>query len=175
MPHFSHTRIAETDDDGISVDTHIPMSLTAPPFPPTHSITDDTSHLHLAMAPYNSLLSGSDSGSGSSASSSVSSILSTASSSSPRSSSTSLSLKSHSTNPLEKVKLKAAVRIKRKRDQRVKQGGPLDLATASQRRTYFSTPAHRKDVRFSPNVSCGISWFLVNHWALLMTDFFFFW
>lgn len=148
MPHFVHSRIPGSPGEADSHHLKPPspnskgLTVSSPPtFPPTHSIADDTSHLHLAMTEESS------SGSASSASSSTSS-LSSILSSSARASVTSLSgqLKSGS-------KLKDG--MKKKRRKALADGTGLHLQDASQRRSYFSTASHRQAVIFGPNV-CAI-------------------
>lgn len=142
MPHFAYKRV---DDDDPS-----PTS-----FPPSHSITDDTSTLHLALA-------SADSGSSSSASSSSTSLSSNSSKKSH------LSLK------------KTSKRSKQRRD-----GQPFDFQNASQRRSYFSSADTRQSIHFglqdeittdfcygflefSPTISLripgGLSFDLMKYW-----------
>jgi len=109
MPNLIHTRI----------DT---ISHTLPPFPPSHSIGDDTSQLHHALFDEHDGID-----SGSSTSSSLSSVGSRRS----------------ITNPGNVPKAKKNASKQRKIG--------LDLHTSGARRSYFNSAKHRNEVVFGPN------------------------
>ncbi|KAG6916949.1 hypothetical protein DXG01_004498 [Tephrocybe rancida] len=156
MPHFAHTRvdslnIDEYDHNHLSPpsDLHRSISTTkAPskssPFPPTVSLVDDTSQLHLARRDRDSSSSsgGSAYGSAYGSTSSLSSTLSASgassylgvSSGSPRAARAISSIK-------EKVK---------GRGRKKKEKAGLGLGDAAQRRAYFASAAHRQDIVFGP-------------------------
>ncbi|KAL0576099.1 hypothetical protein V5O48_005873 [Marasmius crinis-equi] len=128
MPHFVHTRLGGSPNASpASSSSSLGMPSAPPRFPPRYPLRDDTSMLYLAQAPSPY----------SSASSSSSSLSSSSSHGSYRSSSSSSS------------KHYNALSVSRHK----KRGGnvPINLQTASQRRSYFSSPDNRQAVRFGPN------------------------
>ncbi|KAK7447412.1 hypothetical protein VKT23_014121 [Stygiomarasmius scandens] len=155
MPYFAHTRLPSSISD-----TESPVSSPiedVPEFPSSQSLTDDTSQLHLAIA-------SSPASSPSSSASSSSSSLSSLSSSSAHTSDTSNSKRSGlsadsgkgnhthtSKSTLSKLgKLKTYKGSKHASGTSAGKRQPLNLGTASQRRSYFSSTENRKDVIFGP-------------------------
>jgi hypothetical protein len=152
MPHFVHERI---DDRRASpVPEHKQWESS---FPPSQSIGEDTSQLQFAIASSNS--SSSTYFTPSSSNSSFvtpSSSLSITSSSSDLSNfpkmpgSLGVSVKNSLQLPFEKAHLK-----KNKKKKKIF-GRALDLRTTGDRRSYFSSPQHRQEIVFGPEV-CRLS------------------
>jgi len=110
MPHFVHTREKDTY------------------FPPDHSLSDDTSQLHLALVDFESPMSSASSSGLSSPRHRSSSDSSSSSSSSQRSMSRSLFRSKKCTMPC----------------------GPFNFRNAAQRRAHFSDPVNRDHIVFGP-------------------------
>ncbi|THU75285.1 hypothetical protein K435DRAFT_974894 [Dendrothele bispora CBS 962.96] len=179
MPHFAHTRLISSTDNP-DTPACSPVDPDVPEFPSNQSLTDDTSQLHLAIVSPTSSPSSSPASSPPSSASSSSSSLSSLSSSSHSSNTSMLkhsegtaattvdssgkgsansSSSSHTTkSTLSKLgKLKTETHRSSKHrssgtsaDKNTKSKTPLNLGTASQRRSYFSNTEHRKDVVFGP-------------------------
>ncbi|ESK88475.1 duf1769 family protein [Moniliophthora roreri MCA 2997] len=126
MPHLAHIRLgSDTADSPASSSSSLELRSTPPKFPPSHSVVDDTSHLHLALGPF------SVSPSPSSSSSSLASL-----SSGGKSTKSSGSFKS---------------RLSSKKSSRKQGNGqPYNFATASQRRTHFGSVDNRQAIQFGP-------------------------
>jgi hypothetical protein len=148
MPHFVHERIND-----IRTSPVLEHKWSESSFPPSQSIGEDTSQLQFAIASSNS--SSSTYLTPSSSNSSFvtpSSSLSVTSSSSDLSSlpkmpgSLGVSVKNSLQLPFEKVHLK-----KNKNKKKIF-GRALDLRTTGDRRSYFSSPQHRQEVVFGPEV-----------------------
>ncbi|KIJ61855.1 hypothetical protein HYDPIDRAFT_176829 [Hydnomerulius pinastri MD-312] len=174
MPHFAHERLHNLQGTLISEEHE--SAVLQSPFPPTTSISDDTSQLRLASKASSS---GFRSGSQTPSSSSSSSLSASGSLSSDVSaSSVKSSLRETVKNSLKKPLGKAE--SKRKRDESV-----LIFRTPGERRSYFSNAQHRKDVvlgpedlismdfcygylEFSPTLALrlpgGLSFDLVRYW-----------
>jgi len=178
MPHFGHTRLGAPSSPS---QHHTPESK----FPPSHSIQDSTSQLHLTLVePDNlnasttpsraSLSSTSSSGSNSSVPvrghASHTSLASTSSSRSSRSKS------SVNSTQFENVsggseKIKQAIRKVRHRRSwadggmqamKEKEKELKKIETVSQRRAYFASRSRRREVVFGPEVGCpSLSLFLL--------------
>jgi len=149
MPHFIHARIPAPahsgnflKPDSASSKTKAPP-VVLPPFPPSQSVMDDTSQIHLTLSGV-----ASPNGSISSASSSTSSVSSTLSAAHSHSGSSSKS----KNGSLKSNKIKDAVNNLHmsKRKQRKSPSPDLNLEDASQRRAYFSNSSHRQAVHFGP-------------------------
>ncbi|KAG6830916.1 hypothetical protein H0H87_006839 [Tephrocybe sp. NHM501043] len=142
MTHLVHKRIGNHNDED-SHDLRTPFTDEySPPFPSTIPLSDDTSQLHLASSETLSSSSGSsayDHGSTLSLSSTLSE-----SSYLPASSSGIL----RSAPVLNTVKQKIEGKRKKK-----KETTGLRLTSAAQRRAYFTSPAHRQDITFGPEVN----------------------
>lgn len=145
MPHFTHTRISPpVDKHSCNPLSKKASSVAPPPFPPSSSMCDDTSQLHLAI-PDSDSYHGSES---SSDSSSLSSNSSTLSSGPSHSSVMSSSAKSNG-GSIRAGKLKQTIKLaKRRRPKSLNQD--LSFDTASQRRSYFGTRPHRQAIQFGP-------------------------
>lgn len=121
MPHFAHTRLGgSATDSPASSSSSLDLQTTPPKFPPSHSLSDNTSFLHLASSPL------------SSASSSSSSLSSTSSERSAKSSSS----------------FKARLSGKKTKKQGNCQS--YDFRTANERRSHFSSAENRGNIRFGP-------------------------
>lgn len=149
MPHLVHARVPSGSHDSLKPDSDFSGSPPAlPPFPPSYSLVDDTSQLHLALSDTNS-----PHDSTSSASSSTSSISSTLSATHSHNSAGSSSSKKLGGSSGRTSKIKDAVNGLPTRRKRKKPDSPgLGLDTASQRRSYFSSAEHRQAVQLGPEV-----------------------
>ncbi|KAK1231767.1 hypothetical protein PQX77_005115 [Marasmius sp. AFHP31] len=128
MPHFVHTRLGGSPHASpASSSSSLGLPSSPPKFPPRDVVKDDTSMLYLAQS--------SPQWSPSHSASSSSSSLSSNDSYGSRKSSSSKNY-----NLLSGSKHK-------KRGPRT----PINLETAGQRRSYFSSPENRQAVRFGPN------------------------
>lgn len=146
MPHFVHERLDDVRTSSLL--EHKRSESTGPSFPPSQSIGEDTSQLQFAVASWNSSSSTFLTPSSSNSPfltpySSLSSVSPSAASSSSNLSkmpgSLGASVKGSLKLPLEKAHLKKR-----------KFGRSLDLRTTGDRRSYFSSPQHRKEIVFGP-------------------------
>ncbi|KAF9467742.1 hypothetical protein BDZ94DRAFT_900704 [Collybia nuda] len=152
MPHLAHARIpsgSPHERDFLKPDSDFSgpkIHDVLPPFPPSQSLVDDTSQIHLALSDM-----GSPRGSSSSASSSTSSVSSTLSVAHSFTSAVSSSSKKSKGSSGRASKIKDAVNGLHTGRKRKKVSRPgLDLETASQRRSYFSSAEHRQAIHFGP-------------------------
>jgi hypothetical protein len=159
MPHFAHKHLPtiyssphSASSSGSDIHEKVPHNLrlalansarSTPssflPFPPRHSLLDDNSQLHLALAddsPFNSDSPGSSS-------SSLSSTLSSMSSSSSRGKGPGPSSSYARNNYFDRRKAK---------QDRANNHRLPNLQTSSQRRSYFSNTANRQALHFGANV-----------------------
>lgn len=143
MPHFVHKRI-----DDIRASPVLEHTRSQSSFPPSQSIGEDTSQLQFAIASSNS---------------SSSTYLTPYSSNSPFATpSSSSSVASSSSNHLKMpgsldvsvnnsvLKLPLEKAHWKKNKKRRIFGRALDLRTAGDRRSYFSSPQHRREIVFGP-------------------------
>ena len=175
MPHFAHTRLHAPRPPS---QHHNPLGSR---FPPSHSIQDSTSQLHLALVEPDILNTGTtpSRASLSSATSSESnfsvlnrghashaSVASTSSSRSSKSNSSFVSLHSTSGSQFENTsggseKIKQAIRKVRRRrswtngsmqEMKEREKELGNFETSSQRRAYFANRARRREIVFGPEV-----------------------
>ncbi|KAG2008149.1 hypothetical protein CC2G_013610 [Coprinopsis cinerea AmutBmut pab1-1] len=147
MPHFAHHRVRT--DDGQEHDENR--------FPPKASLTDNTSQLYLACndvgSPSSEDSSGSASPSSSSGGLSPSPTASSASLSTPHSvrvepPTSALGTAASGANGKLRTGLRKAFKSKSRRRQQLQ--NEMSFESASQRRTYFSSPEKRQKVMFGP-------------------------
>ncbi|KAG6889460.1 hypothetical protein C0995_000985 [Termitomyces sp. Mi166 len=136
MPHLVHTRIARNRD----CSDHLAPPASSAAFPPKIPLSDDTSQLHLARTLARSLSSRGNE----LAHSSMLSLSST------------LSASLYLATPRESSKEFRSARSTIKKmvgangkDKKKERSG-LGLASASKRRAYFTSAAHRQDITFGP-------------------------
>jgi len=146
MPHFVHERI-----DDIRASPVLEHKRSQSSFPPSQSIGEDTSQLQFAIVSSNSSSStyftpySSNSPFATPSSLSVASSSSTHLNVSKMPGSLNLSVKNSLKLPLEKAHLK-----KNKNKKTGIFGRALDLRTTGDRRSYFSSPQHRREIVFGP-------------------------
>ena len=162
MPHFVHERLDDIRTSPLLGHKH--ADSTGSSFPPSQSLGEDTSQLQFAIATSSNSSSSTFSTPASSNSmcftpaSSGSAFVTPASSLSsriPSAASSSYDLPVSSRKP---VSLGASVKNSLKKplekaQKKSKVDRSLDLRTASDRRSYFSSPQHRQEIEFGPDVS----------------------
>lgn len=152
MPHLAHARIPGSPPgrDSLKPDSDFTgpkvSQVALPPFPPSRSLVDDTSQLHLTVSNLDSP-HGSSRSSASSSTTSISSTISANLSDSSTGSSSSKKSKDSSGRSSQKSE---ATPSRRKRQKSATPG--LGLETASQRRSYFSSAQNRQAVQLGPEV-----------------------